>query len=403
MRYLTKRFDVSACPAHTCAVLAGNRLIVPQSISARETASRCMPAFVVASPETKSLRVAALTLLDRLVVTLHRAGAAPIIIQTKEPLPELRRSRALGIAYKTCSDFPNAERPVLLATSNLLVQPADARRCIETHSRLHSTDGEPLPFGVIDAFAPRAEAALSEASPVRANGLALKVTDRVSASAAERALWRSLTSSSDGLVDKFFNRPCGRPLAKLLIHTAVSPNMISIASIMIGVVSALYFAGGTYQSIIIGALLLQLSAIIDCIDGDVARVVFKETPLGKWIDLAGDQIVHVAVFAGLAVGVAKSAGTPELLWLGVSAVAGAILSFAVVLRGMRKSSRPNSLLKRLIDGATNRDFSVLVLMLSAFDLTEIFLWLAATGSHLFWIAALSLQVSRSPQDTSDSG
>jgi 1L-myo-inositol 1-phosphate cytidylyltransferase / CDP-L-myo-inositol myo-inositolphosphotransferase len=287
--------------------------------------------------------------------------------------------------------------PVLFAAANLLVQPADVRRCIETRSRLLSAAGEPLALGIVDSPEGTAPSALDEAPSIRAAGVAFPVRNRASASAAERALWSSLTSSSDGLVDRAFNRPCGRPLAKLLIHTAITPNFISITSILIGVISALFFSFGTYRSTIIGALLLQLSAIIDCVDGDVARVVFKETAIGKWIDFAGDQIVHIGVFAGIAIGVARASAAPELLWLGVSAVLGALLSFAVVLRGMRSPSTQSSALKRLIDAATNRDFSVLVLLLALFDRTKLFLWLAAIGSHIFWIAALSVQSAGAPR------
>jgi phosphatidylglycerophosphate synthase len=175
--------------------------------------------------------------------------------------------------------------------------------------------------------------------------------------------------------------------------------MISVASILLGLLAAWFFGFGTYQSIGLGAILFQISAIVDCIDGDVARIVFKESPLGKWIDLVGDQVVHIAVFAGFSVGVARSRGSPEILWLGVSAVIGALISFAVVLRGMRLVTSQNSKLKRLIDSATNRDFSVLVLLLAAFDLLEIFLWLVATGSHFFWIAALKAQSIKSVQSS----
>lgn len=354
---------------------------------------KSIPIVILLTPES-SVRIAALTLLDRLVIAAHRAGAGPITIVGEGPVPNLKRTHALGISYQLRSDQPPIDGPVLLATANCLVHSSDVRRCIETQSRLLSSTGGPLALGVTDSLAANPDSALDQVPAIKANSVALQVSDLESASIAERALWSSLTTSADGLVDKFFNRPCGRPLAKLLIHTPITPNLISIASIIIGVISAVFFAMGAYGSTITGVLLLQLSAIIDCVDGDVARVVFKETPIGKWIDFVGDQIVHISVFAGLALGVSKSAGAPQLLWLGVSAVLGALLSGAVVLRGMRFHSEQNSRIKRLIDASTNRDFSVLVLLLALVDLTKIFLWLAAIGSHLFWITALSIQSPR---------
>ncbi|HKS36623.1 MAG TPA: CDP-alcohol phosphatidyltransferase family protein, partial [Verrucomicrobiae bacterium] len=225
-----------------------------------------------------------------------------------------------------------------------------------------------------------------------AKGVASAIRDAESARAAERALWASLTSSTDGFVDRHFNRPVGRSLSKLLVHTPVSPNAVSLASILIGLVAAGCFAVGNFAMVVTGALLFQLSAIVDCVDGDIARAVFKESPLGKWLDLAGGQVVHVSVFATIAVGLWRQDSAAPVAWLGLSAVAGAILSFAVVVRGMKQVTDQSSpRLRKLMDSATNRDFSVLVLVLALLERLDVFLWLTAVGSHLFWIALLRLQ------------
>jgi hypothetical protein len=54
------------------------------------------------------------------------------------------------------------------------------------------------------------------------------------------------------------------------------------------------------------------------------------------------------------------------------------------------------LLQKLIDSATNRDFSALVLVLACFNRLHWFLWLSAIGSHLFWMTALALQFRTRP-------
>jgi phosphatidylglycerophosphate synthase len=182
----------------------------------------------------------------------------------------------------------------------------------------------------------------------------------------------------------------------MLVFTPVSPNAVSIASILVGVAGALLLAQGTASAAIWGAVLFQFSAVLDCVDGDLARVVFKESPVGKWLDLAGDQVVHAAVFAGIAVGLARAGSSAPVFWLGLSAVLGGLIAFAVVVRGMRHNSG-DSALRQLIDRMTNRDFSVLVIALAALELLESFLWMAAIGSHFFWLTALWLQLkSRRP-------
>jgi phosphatidylglycerophosphate synthase len=222
--------------------------------------------------------------------------------------------------------------------------------------------------------------------------VAFRVSDAESARAAERALWASLTSEADGLVDRCFNRPMGRFLSKLLIRTAATPNQVSLLATVVGLVSAACFSLGTATAFLIGALLLQLSAIIDCVDGEIARVLFKESRLGRWIDLGGDQVVHVAVFACIGIGLARAGSSAPVLALALSAAAGVLISLAVVLRGLLlPEAQRTSRFRKLIDATTNRDFSVILLALVLAGRLDWFLWLAGVGVHLFWPVALAVQ------------
>jgi phosphatidylglycerophosphate synthase len=313
-----------------------------------------------------------------LIVTAHRAGCAPIylIAKTTPPVP---RARALGIDVTLASAIPELDEPALLINGAVLVETADREQVIKGGGQLVSTDHVPLPV----------EMTAGNPAPVSAGNIALAVTDATSAREAERRLWASLSSNADGIVDRFLNRPLGRYLSKILIHAPFSPNQVSIVSTLIGILSGWFFAGGYFVS---GALFLQLSAIIDCVDGDLARVLYKESRLGKWLDLVGDQFVHVAVFAGIGFGLARSDPSSPALALAISAVLGVIISFAVIVRFMqRKSGHKSSGLKKLIDSATNRDFSLLVLLLALVGRLDLFLWIAGIGVHLFWIIALCSQ------------
>lgn len=253
--------------------------------------------------------------------------------------------------------------------------------------------GKVFPVGVLSGSMGDWESELADQAGVVAEGIALWVRDAEEARAAGRALWASLKSSSDGWVDRVFNRPVGRPLAKGLSRTWVTPNQISLASILLGVISGVLFGFGQHGWAIAGAVLFQVSAVLDCVDGDVARIVFKESPLGKWLDLIGDQVVHVSVFAGIAVGLFREGSDAPVGFLGVAAIVGALVSFGMVVRGMKRSAggASDEVLGRFLDAATNRDFSVLVFALACGDLLEIFLWLAAIGSHVFWVLLWWLQ------------
>jgi hypothetical protein len=67
-------------------------------------------------------------------------------------------------------------------------------------------------------------------------------------------------------------------------------------------------------------------------------------------------------------------------------VVGAILSLLVVVF-LFERRRPGSRLGSLVERLTNRDFAWLVLMLAVVDRLDLFLWMAAVGSHAFWILA----------------
>lgn len=356
-------------------------------------------AVIFHDPATANVPVAAMSLLDRWVVSAHRAGAPRITIVSPVPLPPLRRSHAWNIGYTVVDDAPGNAGPTLVGRTNCLVHSSDLKRLLlHGPGRLATPAGVPLDAALVPSAPPDAFPDLTPLPTLEAAAVSAPVANMAEARAAEKLLWSSLASSSDGLVDRHFNRPCGRPLSKLLIHSPVSPNQISILSIFIGLAGAAMLAMGSWWWAVVGAVLFQISAIVDCVDGDVARAAFKESPLGKWLDIVGDQVVHAAVFAGIAIGLWRGGIGSSALWLGLSAVAGGFLSFVVVLRGMAQGAGADSLLRRLVDAATNRDFSVLVLFLALAGRLDWFLWMAALGSHFFWMAAWVAQMLPQPKE-----
>ncbi|HWM23204.1 MAG TPA: CDP-alcohol phosphatidyltransferase family protein [Chthoniobacterales bacterium] len=339
-------------------------------------------AVLVCDARTGSLEIAGLTVLDRLVVTAHRAGCAPIFV-TGGTTPPLPRAEALGIQISRAPDAAGPQRePALLIEGSVLVEVRDLANVIAQGGQLVSAKGVPLPVRMT----------VEHPRPVVAGPAATSIVDDSSAAEAERKLWASLTSTADGFVDRLVNRPLGRPLAKLLVRTPISPNQVSIVSILIGIASAWFFARGNF---ITGAVVFQLCAVIDCVDGDLARALFKQSRLGKWLDLGGDQVVHFSVFAGIGVGVARLDPSVPALALGASAALGVLLCFAWIIRALRQpAAQRGPLLNKLLDATANRDFSLVLLALAILGRMDLFLWMAGIGIHVFWIALLALQIGR---------
>ncbi len=216
---------------------------------------------------------------------------------------------------------------------------------------------------------------------------------------AEHTLFRSLQrveGTMDGVIDRHVNRRISRPLSRLFMKLGCSPNVITVLSLVIGLTGAVCFAAGSYRAGIVGALLFQLAVILDCCDGEVARLTFAESPLGQALDLVSDNIVHVAVFVGIAWGAYQenvvSSGYLPLLLGGI-----AVLSTGVSLWGVSrvKSLKGNPVLWRrmrqadrtrfdfILGHVANRDFSIVVLACACLGVLPWFLWLVAAGTSVF--------------------
>ena len=376
----------------------------PASVERREK-EISFPAIILCDDETAALKITGLPILDRLIVAVHRAGVAQISVVSLKPLPLMPRTTALGIGFRLVADMPDIEQPTLVLSSGLLVQAADLKALVRNRGRLIGRDGVPLPAGVITEPLVRGlEEQLCQLPAVVAQGVAEPITGALSVSAASRALWGSLASPLDGVVDKYFNRPVGRILTKQLVHTSVSPNQVSVAASLLGLLSAWLFAGGSHETAVLGAIVFQLSAIFDAVDGDLARVMFKESALGKWLDIVGDQVVHVAVFVAIGVGLYRAGSAAPVVLLATSAGVGVVISLIVVVRGLKQlESRGNPRSQRLIESTANRDFSVLLIILALLDKLDWFLWMCAIGVHIFWIAALVLQKTGLPRTDETEG
>jgi len=225
--------------------------------------------------------------------------------------------------------------------------------------------------------------------------------------AAERKLFSSLKGEFEGFIDRYFNRKVSRWLTRIFLAVGASPNAVTIAATFVGLMAAAGFGVGTYQSAVVAALLFQFAAVIDCCDGEVARLTFTESPFGAWLDIAMDNVVHMAIFAGIAVGLYQQAGPDDagtFLVLGAVAVLGNALSFMLVTRAqkIKSASRWRTAVHAawsefMLKNVASRDFSVIVLIAAVLGKLDWFLWMASAGSLVF--AVLMLWVIR-PSATS---
>ncbi len=222
----------------------------------------------------------------------------------------------------------------------------------------------------------------------------------------EQELAQRLASRSDGLTDTILHRPIAHPLARLLARTPITPNQITVFAFGIGLASAGAFAVGSYALALLGAALLVVSAFIDCVDGELARLALRESRIGKWLDLCLDNVVHVCLFVAIGLGVAAGgsslAGPTAARVLGASAAVGTCISFLiVVLLSTEKLAARNPAAGRLVDATANRDFTYALVVLAIAGRLDVFLWLSGIGSHVYWLGLLGLALLRSAPEVGE--
>ena len=206
---------------------------------------------------------------------------------------------------------------------------------------------------------------------------------------------RPVEADLDGFVDRYFNRRVSAFLTRIFLRTGLSPNAITVLSMVIGLLAAASFGVGSYAAGAMGALLFQLSAIVDCCDGEVARLTHRQSRFGEQLDITADNVVHMAIFAGVAWGtyltqVSVTSWLP--LILGAAAVIGNGFSFWLVTRAktLRDRRARNTPVQAgwadfMLKNMASRDFSVVLLIFALVDGLKWFLWLAAIGSNVFWV------------------
>lgn len=130
--------------------------------------------------------------------------------------------------------------------------------------------------------------------------------------------------------DLFLFRPLAFLLVKALFRTKVTPNQLSVFSMTLGVAAGIIFGTGGPARAGLGAALLFFSIVVDCADGQLARLKKNGTPLGRLVDGAIDYVVGVAVYLGLGFGFAVVSSRPLHWWVLILAAAASNIIHSVV-------------------------------------------------------------------------
>jgi phosphatidylglycerophosphate synthase len=218
----------------------------------------------------------------------------------------------------------------------------------------------------------------------------LVLSDRRDLPAAETWLLRRLVKDSEGVMSRLLERRISLAITRRLCGTRITPNTMTVVSLAIGFLSAPFFLSAAPAWQLAGALLFLTHSVLDGCDGELARLKFQHSRLGAVLDFWGDNVVHVAVFACIAIGWSLSIGAAWPLALGALAAAGTLGSAAMMFERTAQDRTGDHFAAQAIDAVSSRDFIYVVVVLSAFGKAAWFLVAGAIGAPGFVLLVLWL-------------
>ena len=362
--------------------------------------------------------VAGLPVAFRALMVALRAGCPSVAVppvfrgtEVEQAIERSERARASAVWLNGASADAGTE-PVILLPATVVVSPA------ALEALLHAS-----PLALLSAAPTEAPVVLADQSVVSTvqsqvaagrpaggdlraalvardagvarGGWCVRATSPPSRKDAERRLYAELGSPIDTRLDRLVHRPLSRHLTRAAVALGVPPNPISLASLALGLLAAWCLARATVESGVLGIVLYFAAAVLDHVDGEVARLTYAESRLGEWLDVVVDTVVHASIAMAMAVAAERVAGTG--LGLGVVAAIGFALSALSV-----KTSKGGEGMRRALASLGTRDGFYLLLVAFLAQLAvapatlPALLLVAAVGAHAYWLGHLALRFRRIP-------
>ncbi len=236
--------------------------------------------------------VAGMTVAKRLLEAFRAAGVRDAVLVGEGDgcgLEDVPRARSLGELAE--------DRTWIVARADVVVDPEFAREVVKR------AGGGPVRWGQSVWLRPAGASWEPPAQEATASGVCLSLRD-VGPWRAKRALVKSCRKpmAIDGPVCLAVGRPLSGWLTTFLVETRVSPNVVTGASLLLGLAAAVVAALGSWRALGIGATLLFGSFVLDNCDGEIARTKYQGSRFGAWFDIYADFAVNEAFLLGMGVG-----------------------------------------------------------------------------------------------------
>ena len=117
-----------------------------------------------------------------------------------------------------------------------------------------------------------------------------------------RAIYRDSKKRRDNFWTEWVSRPPAAILVWALRHTRVTPNQVSFAAIAVAAAGCVTLVlWRTTAGALAGWGILQLAYVIDCADGQLARLTGQTSPVGALLDFMLDEVKAFLLIGAAAV------------------------------------------------------------------------------------------------------
>jgi CDP-L-myo-inositol myo-inositolphosphotransferase len=240
------------------------------------------------------------------------AAALPFRLVSDEPGPRFlgltAAERNLRVAQRArpswitapLSDTGIDTRPTLTIPPGVIITPALVAGLPAPAGMWHLV-WDPVRPPIVWTAAGTGSAVPAVTMPVP-DGVALDVS---TPAARRRSAWRLLRASgkkTDRWIARHIHRKISRLFSYALLQAGLTPNSATFLTFLVGVASAWMLAQTSHETLILGALVFWFASVADGIDGEMARLTFRESAWGEQLDTAVDQVTYLVAYAGLLVG-----------------------------------------------------------------------------------------------------
>jgi phosphatidylglycerophosphate synthase len=113
--------------------------------------------------------------------------------------------------------------------------------------------------------------------------------------------YRRTSKPNDILWNRFVARPLAAALIVPLARTPVTPNQITLLTLPVFLAGAALLAfRDSWVGLVAGAAVIELSYVLDCADGQLARLKGTSSPVGAHLDFLMDEIKAFTLVAAVA-------------------------------------------------------------------------------------------------------